>query len=60
MQGKKSGNVLKNKENQGKVREFCSVKLLFSQSEHPNYENFLGEHAPDPPKQCWTHIRIQL
>ena len=33
---------------QGKVREFCCVELIFSQSEHPNFENFLWEHAPDP------------
>ena len=34
-----------------KVRDLCSVKFIFSKSEHPNFENFLGEHAPRPPKQ---------
>ena len=32
-----------------KVREFCCVKFIFGQSEHPNFENFLGEHASRPP-----------
>ena len=28
--------------------EFFHVKFIFSQSEHPNFEIFLGEHAPRP------------
>ena len=40
------GNVEAMRKSQGKVREFCCVKLIFSQYEHPNFENFLGEHAP--------------
>ena len=40
---------LKNKKSQGKVMKFCYVKLIFSQSEHPNFKTFLGEHAPRPP-----------
>ena len=31
---------------QGKVREFCCAKFTFGQFDHPNFENFLGEHAP--------------
>ena len=44
----KSGNLNKNKESQGKVREFCCVKFIFSQSGHRNFETFLGG-APGPP-----------
>ena len=40
---------LKNKKSQEKVKEFCCMEFIFSQSEHPNFENFLGEHAPGPP-----------
>ena len=40
---------LKTRRSQGKVKEFCCVKSIFSQSEHPNFENFLGEHASRPP-----------
>ena len=29
-------------------REFCCVKFIFSQSDRPNFENLLGEHAPRP------------
>ena len=44
---KMSGNLKKtNKKSQGKVREFSLVKFIFSQSEHHNFENFLGNHAP--------------
>ena len=42
----------------GKIREFCCLKSIFSQSEHPNFQNFLRQRAPDPPKQPWIHIRI--
>ena len=58
----KSGNLKETSESQGiclesqgicdripKVREFCCLKFIFSQVEDPNYENFLGEHAPGPP-----------
>ena len=44
----KSQGIFKNKKSQGKVMEFCCVKLIFSQSEHHNFENFLVEHAPRP------------
>ena len=33
---------------QGKVREFCCLKFIYSQVEDPNFENFLGELAPRP------------
>ena len=62
-----SGNFDAQRKSQGismhreKVREFCWVKSIFNQSEHPNFENFLGdqEHAPDPHKHSWAHIRIK-
>ena len=44
LQKTKSGNFVV------KVREFCCKKFIFIQSEHPNFDNFLGEHAPRPPK----------
>ena len=51
-----SGNFSKTR----KVGEFCCVNLISIQSEHHNFENFLGELAPRPlPKQSWAHIRIQ-
>ena len=37
-----------------KVREFCCVKFIFSQSEHPNFENVLGEHV----LESWTHKNL--
>ena len=40
---------LKNKKSQEKVREFCCVIFVFSQTEHPKFENFLEEHAPRLP-----------
>ena len=43
-----SGNFDARRKSHGKVKEFCCVKFIFSQFEHPNFENFLGEHAPDP------------
>ena len=36
--GKKSGSFWRNKKCLGKVREFCCVKLIFNQSEHPNFK----------------------
>ena len=45
---KKSRNLRQNSESQGKVREFCCLKCIFSQVEDHNFENFLGEHAPRP------------
>ena len=51
----KSGNLKETSKSQGicdkipKVREFCCLKFIFSQVEDPNFENFLGEHAPRPP-----------
>ena len=48
----KSGNLKDTSGSQGicdripKVREFCCLKFIFSQVEDPNFENFLGEHAP--------------
>ena len=66
----KSGNLKETSESQGiclksqgicekfpKVREFCCLKLIFSQVEDPNFENFLGEHAPRLPKWSRTHGR---
>ena len=41
----KSGYLSQNTKNQGEVREFRHVKFIFSQSEDPNVETFLGEHA---------------
>ena len=37
------------------VKEFCCKKFMFSQSEDPNFENFLGEHIPRPPKIVLGH-----
>ena len=56
--GEKVREFFKNKKSKGKVREFRYVKFVFSQSEHPNFENFPGEHSTDPPKQSWTHERV--
>ena len=57
----KSGNLKETSESQGiclksqgicegipKVKEFCCLKFIFRQVEHPIFENFLGEHAPNP------------
>ena len=40
-----SGNVDARREVQGIVRKFCCVKFIFSQSDYPNFLNFLWEHA---------------
>ena len=45
---KKSGNLPQNSKSLAKVREFCCLKFIFSQVEAPNFETFLGEHAPRP------------
>ena len=45
-----SGNLDAKRKSQQNVREFC-VKFIFSQYEHPNFENFRPEHAPRPPEQ---------
>ena len=45
----KSGNLRQNSKSQRKVREFCCLKLIFSQVEDPNFEYFLGEDVPRPP-----------
>ena len=42
---KKSGNLRQNSKCQGKVREFCCLKFIFSQVEDPNFENFPGEEG---------------
>ena len=67
----KSGNLKETSESHGiclksqgicdtipKVREFCCLKFIFSQVEDPNFKNFLGKHAPRPPKWSWTHGRV--
>ena len=41
----------------GKVREFYCLKFIFRQVEDLNFENFLGEHAPNPPKWSRNHGR---
>ena len=57
----KLGNLKETSESQGicdkipKVREFCGLTFIFSQFENPNFENFLGEHDPRPPKWFRTH-----
>ena len=43
-----SGNLRQNSKSQGKVREFCCLKFIFSQVEDPNFETFLGECPPRP------------
>ena len=43
-----------------KVREFCCLKFIFSQVEDPNFENFLGDHVPRPPKWSRTHVELNL
>ena len=50
---KKSRNLRQNSTSQGKVKEFCCLKFIFSQVEDPNFETFLGEHA----KWSQTHGR---
>ena len=47
MQGKKSEKVREFSKTR-KVRELCCVKSISRQSEHPNFETFLQEHAPTP------------
>ena len=54
---KKSGNLRQNYKSHGKVEEFCCLKFIFSQVEDPNFETFLGEHVPRPPKWSRTHGR---
>ena len=54
---KKSGTLRQNSKSHGKVREFCCLKFIFSQVEDPNFEIFLREHAPRPPKWSRTHGR---
>ena len=44
MQGEKVMEFLENKRSQEKVSEF-----IFSQSERPNFETFLGKPPPRPP-----------
>ena len=41
----KSGNLQQNSKSQG----ILFLKFIFSQVEDPNFENFLGKHAPRPP-----------
>ena len=63
----KSGNLKETPESQGicdripkvrgKVREFCFLKFISNQVEDPNFETFLGEHAPRPPKWSRNHGR---
>ena len=59
----KSGKLKEIPESQGiydrivKVREFYCLKFIFSQTEDPNFEHFLGSMPPDPPKWSWTHGR---
>ena len=53
-----SRNFNARRRSQGRVKEFCCVKFIFSQSEHLNSEHFLRENAPDHPKQSLTYIRI--
>ena len=53
MQGEKvreKSGIFEKHEKSGKVREFCCVKLIFSQSERLDFENFLREYALRPPK----------
>ena len=47
---RKSRGIFEKQEKSGKIREFCCVQFVFSQSEHSNFKNFMGEHAPGPPK----------
>ena len=44
-----SGNFDSRRKSPGKFRDFCCVKSIFSQSKHPDFENFPGEHASKPP-----------
>ena len=44
----KSENLRQKSKSQGQSGNFC-LKLIFSQVEDPNFENFLREHAPRPP-----------
>ena len=57
---KKSENLRQNSKRQGKVREFCCLKFIFSQVEEPNFKNCQGEHAPRPPKWSQTYGRALL
>ena len=69
----KSGKLKETPESQGiclksrgicdrisKVREFCCLKFIFSQVEDPNFENFLGEHAPDSLNGFGITVEINL
>ena len=47
---KSQGVLKKNKKSQGKDREICCVKFIFSQPEVSNFKNFLGEYAPKFPQ----------
>ena len=41
-------------------QEVCFMKLIFSQSEDPNFEKFrLEKHTPSPFKSFWTSSRVQ-
>ena len=44
----------------GKVREFCCLKFIFSQVEDPDFENFLGEHAPRPLSGLGLMVKLNL
>ena len=57
---KRSGNSRQNSRSQGKVREFCCLKFIFSQVKNPNFENFLGEHAPRPPYGLGLKVELNL
>ena len=54
-----SGNFDARRKSQGIVRKFYCMKFIFSQSEHPHFENFLGDHAPRAPLTVFdTHKNL--
>ena len=55
----KSRSLPQHAKSQGKVREFCSVRVIFSQFEDSNFENFLREYAPRPPTWFRTHMKVK-
>ena len=54
----KPGNVREFRCKEKKSGNFVVCNSFLANLEHPNFENFLGEHVPRPPKQSRTHIKI--
>ena len=57
---KKSGNLQQNSKIQGKVKEFCCLKFIFSQVEDPSFENFLGKLPQTPLNGLGPTVELNL